>query len=156
MSELSHSLAETIEKQNEILGELLGVLLKQRDALKGGRHSELQELMSELRRIAVRCQAIEAKRSRSAEELAESLKCEPTISAILAAMPADDDKGRMLIEAEAHELEQTVRKLKIEMSLIAMLMNEARTLNEMLISEWQRLSAKSMGIASMGTFDAKI
>ncbi|MDR3355493.1 MAG: flagellar biosynthesis protein FlgN, partial [Synergistaceae bacterium] len=64
MSEKSADLADTLHKQDEILSELLTVVVKQREALKGGRLSDLQDLMSDLRRVSVRCQAIETKRVR--------------------------------------------------------------------------------------------
>lgn len=155
MSESSLLLGNTLQKQNEILTELLDILLKQRDALKEARHADLQALMSALRHVSVRCQAIETKRARTAEDVAGALGCEPTISGILRALPGEDE-GRSLIEEESKKLVQLVRRLKIEMSLISRLMDEARSLNEMLISEWQKLSMKFMGGMAMGTFDAKI
>ena len=51
---------------------------------------------------------------------------------------------------------KTVNKLKMEMSILARLMDEAKALNEMLISEWRKLSRKSIGNAGIGTFDTKI
>lgn len=155
MSESSVALGQTLQKQNEILAELLEITLKQRDALKAGRHAELQTQMSALRHVSVRCQAIEAKRVRAAEEVAKSLGCGETVSEIIAALPEDDD-GRALIVDEGRKLIASVERLKIEMSIIGKLMDEAKTLNEMLISEWQKLSLKSLGGGAMGTFDAKI
>jgi predicted RNase H-like nuclease (RuvC/YqgF family) len=122
--------------------------------------------MSELRHVSVRCQAIETKRARAAEDLAGELGCDQTVSDILRAMPEDGEAGkeggkeagkeRAQIDEEAKKLVQVVQRLKIEMSLISRLMDEAKSLNEMLISEWQRLALKSVGGAAMGTFDAKI
>ncbi len=155
MSEASFLLGNTLKKQNEILTELLDNILKQRDALKEGRHADLQTLMSGLRHVSVRCQAIETKRAHVAEELADALGCEATVSGILGAMP-EDAEGRVLIQEESKKLVQIVQRLKIEMSLISRLMDEARSLNEMLISEWQKLSLKAMGGMGLGTFDAKI
>ncbi len=155
MSESSLLLGNTLQKQNEILTELLDNILKQRDALKEGRHADLQALMSGLRHVSVRCQAIETKRARTAEDIAGALGCEPTVSGILGALPLDD-ASRPLIEGESKKLVQIVQRLKIEMSLISRLMDEARSLNEMLISEWQKLSLKAMGGVGLGTFDAKI
>ncbi|MDL2263419.1 flagellar protein FlgN [Synergistaceae bacterium OttesenSCG-928-I11] len=159
MSESVLLLGNTLKKQNEILTELLDIILKQRDALKEGRHADLQTLMSELRHVSVRCQAIETKRARTAEELAGALGCEPTVSEILRALPEGSEEsaeGRSLIEEESKKLIQIVQRLKIEMSLISRLMDEAKSLNEMLISEWQKLSLKAIGGAALGTFDAKI
>lgn len=156
MSDASLLLGNTLQKQNEILGELFNVVMKQKEALKEGRIADIQSLMSELRHVSVRCQAIEAKRVRAATDLAQSVGSEPVISEILKALPEDDGEGAALVEQESKKLLQLVQKLKIEMSLISRLMDEAKTLNEMLISEWQKLSAKSLGAGSMGTFDAKI
>lgn len=154
MSERIRDLTGTIEKQNEILSELLDILVKQRDALKAGHHSDLQSLMSSLRHVSVRCQAIEAKRSKCADELAAELGCAPVVSEIMAQLPDGDVKDEL--KSAAHQLTQLVERLKIEMTVIGKLMEEAKTLNEMLISEWQKLSLKSLGSGAMGTFDAKI
>ena len=145
-------LAETLQKQDEILGELLSVVLKQRDALKSGRIAEVQELMSELRHVSVRCQAIETKRQRAAGELSKEVGAEPIISEIVKALPEDEATA---LTASADKMMQTVSSLKIEMSILSRLMEEARTLNQMLIVEWQKLGQKSMG-GTMGAFDARI
>lgn len=155
MSASSELLADTLVKQNEILGELLDIILKQRDALKAGRHADLQTLMSQLRQSSVRCQAIEAKRVKVAGALSQELGCGETVSDIIAALP-NDDTARAQIEAEGKKLLNVVERLKMEMSLMGKLMDEAKTLNEMMISEWQRLSMKSLGGGAIGRFDAKI
>lgn len=155
MSESVLTLGGTIKKQNEILAELLDIIIKQRDALKAGHHADLQTLMSSLRHVSVRCQAIEAKRARSAEELALEFGCEPVVSEILKVVPVDDP-DRQMLKDESGKLMQLVERLKIEMTIIGKLMEEAKTLNEMMITEWQKLSLKSLGSGAMGTFDAKI
>jgi predicted RNase H-like nuclease (RuvC/YqgF family) len=149
-------LADTILKQDEILSELLDNTVKQREALKGGRLSDLQALMSELRHVSVRCQAIEAKRSRLAGDIAAGLGCEPIVSEIAGALKGVNAEEAMLVEESAAKMLKTVNKLKMEMSILARLMEEAKTLNEMLISEWRKLSQKSIGASGMGTFDTKI
>jgi DNA repair exonuclease SbcCD ATPase subunit len=149
-------LADTILKQDEILSELLDNTIKQREALKGGRLSDLQTLMSELRHVSVRCQAIEAKRSRLAADIAADFSCKPIVSEIAGALKADNAEEAMLVEESAAKMMKTVNKLKMEMSILSSLMDEARTLNEMLISEWRKLCRKSIGATGMGTFDTKI
>jgi hypothetical protein len=149
-------LADTMLKQDEILSELLDNTVKQREALKGGRLSDLQSLMSELRHVSIRCQAIETKRTRIAKDLSVDLNCEPTVSAIASALDAERKEEALLVKESADKMMQTVKKLKMEMSILARLMDEAKTLNEMLISEWRKLSQKSMGVGVMGTFDTKI
>ncbi|MDR1884775.1 MAG: flagellar protein FlgN [Synergistaceae bacterium] len=153
MSEKSIALADTLLKQDEILSELLSITVKQRDALKEGRLSDLQNLMSELRHVSVRCQAIETKRVRLSEDLAGLLGCDQVVSQIVSALPREEG---LVVEESAKKLMQTVNRLKIEMSILSRLMDEARTLNEMLISEWRRLGEKSMGLGAMGTFDTRI
>lgn len=130
-------------------------MIKQRDALKAGRHADIQTLMSQLRQVSVRCQAIEAKRVRCSDAVASELGCAATVSEILAALPPDAE-ARDVIESESRSLLQVVERLKVEMTIIGKLMEEAKTLNEMLISEWQKLSMKSLGAGKIGTFDAKI
>lgn len=146
-------LSDTLRKQEEILNELLTILGKQREALKDGRMSDLQTLMSDLRHISVRCQAIETKRVRAAEELAVSLGCNPVVSEIAAALPPED---ALAVEEAAKVLMKTVSKLKAEMAILSRLMEEAHTLNEMMITEWHKLGQRSMGVGSMGAFDTRI
>lgn len=146
-------LTETLLKQDEILSELLSLIEKQREALREGRLSDLQSLMSDLRHISVRCQAIETKRMRAAADLAASLGCEPVVSEIIAAIGEDDSSE--LAEA-AKKLMHTVGMIKSEMTILSYLMEEAKTLNEMMIAEWRRLGQSSLGGGSAGTFDTKI
>jgi FlgN protein. len=153
MSEKALALADTLLKQEEILSELLSVNIRQREALRAGRLSEVQGLMSELRHVSVRCQAIETKRSRTAEDLAEELGTEAVISSIAAQLP-EAEAG--VLDAAAQKLMGTVSKLKTEMSVLERMMEEAKLLNEMMISEWRRLSEKSYAPGSSGGFDTRI
>ena len=152
MPEHAAALAETLDKQNEILSELLSIILGQREALKEGRLSDLQNLMSEMRHTSVRAQAIETKRNRSASEISDVLGCLPAVSEIIRALPREDAAG---VTEAAKKLMSTVDRLKMEMSVLARLMDEAKSLNEMLIAEWRRLGAKSAGTVS-GVFDARV
>jgi hypothetical protein len=152
MSENPTVLTETLKKQDDILSELLSITLKQREALKDGRLSDLQNLMSEMRHTSVRAQAIEAKRSRTAEIIANDLGCAPTVSDIIRAIP-EEDAGVM--DEAAKKLLSTVEKLKMEMSVLSRLMDEAKSLNEMMITEWRKLGAKSAGIPMSG-FDTRV
>lgn len=153
MSSKAILLADTLLKQDEILSELLSITMKQREALKEGRLSELQDLMSDLRHVSVRCQAIETKRVRVSEDLANEFACEPVVSEIVSALP-EEEAG--VVGESGKKLMQTVSRLKIEMSILARLMDEAKTLNEMMITEWRRLGQKSLGMGAMGSFDTKI
>jgi hypothetical protein len=152
MSENPLVLTETLKKQDDILSELLSITLRQREALKDGRLSDLQDLMSEMRHTSVRAQAIEAKRSRTAAVIAGEFGCGATVSDILRAIPAED-AGAM--DEASKKLLSTVEKLKMEMSILSRLMDEAKTLNEMMITEWRKLGAKSAGITMSG-FDTRI
>lgn len=151
MSEKVEQLVNALLKQDEILSELLSIVVKQREALKNGRLSELQGLMSELRHVSVRCQAIETKRSRVAQELASELATEPVVSQIIPLLPREEVAG---ISEAAKQLMQTVEKLKLEMSILNRLMDEAKMMNEAMINEWRRLGQKAVGM--MGAFDTKI
>ena len=147
----SDALFETLTRQDEILSELLSVTLKQREALKEGRMPDLQDLMSEMRHVSVRAQAIETKRERTASDVAEEIGCEPVVSEIIRALP-QDEAARM--KEASQKLVSTVERLKIEMSILARLMDEARNLNEVLISEWRKMSTGAEGFAT-GGFDTR-
>ena len=148
----SDILGQILLKQDEILKELLAVVTLQREALRDGRLSDLQDSMSQLRHISVRCQAIETKRNNSAAHLAESLSCSPVISEIVERIPEEE---REALRSAAHILLETVGRLKVEMAILPRLMEEAKTLNEMLIAEWRRLGQQTLGSAT-GGFDARI
>ncbi|MDR1580955.1 MAG: flagellar protein FlgN [Synergistaceae bacterium] len=152
MSDKVSLLAETLVKQDEILSELLSVTLRQREALKEGRLSYLQELMSEMRHTSVRAQAIETKRSRQAAEIAGDLGCEAVVSKIANIIPPEESEP---LKAAAGKLTATVGRLKMEMSILSRLMDEAKNLNEMLINEWRRMSSNAVGPGG-GGFDARI
>jgi hypothetical protein len=153
MPEKSAILAETLLRQDEILSELLSVVVKQREALKDGHLSELQNLMSDLRRVSVRCQAIETKRMRVSGEIARELGCDAVVSQIVGLLPPGEAAS---VEESAKKLMETVNRLKMEMSILSRLMNEARSLNEMLITEWRRLGEKMISPGAIGTFDTRI
>jgi hypothetical protein len=152
MPEKVSILTETLLKQDEILSELLSIILKQREALKDGRLSDLQDLMSEMRHTSVRAQAVETKRFRAAEDAASELNCEAVVSKIISALPREETPE---MREAARKLMSTVERLKIEMSILSRLMDEAKSLNEMLISEWRKMSARATGLSS-GGFDTKI
>ena len=152
MPEKSDILVETLIKQDEILCELLSVTMKQREALKDGRLPDLQDLMSEMRHISVRAQAIETKRERMASDIAGAIGCEPVVSEIIRTL-SSDEAGRM--EDASRKLISTVERLKVEMSILARLMDEAKNLNEVLISEWRKMSARMAGTVT-GGFDTRI
>ena len=145
-------LAETLVKQDEILSELLSVTLRQREALKEGRLAYLQELMSEMRHTSVRAQAVETKRGRLSAELAADLGCEAVVSKIIQALPPGDAEP---MKDAAAKLTSTVGRLKMEMSILSRLMDEAKNLNEMLINEWRKMSSNAVGPGG-GGFDARI
>jgi hypothetical protein len=153
MSEKVISLADILLKQDEIMLELLSITEKQREALKEGRLADLQNLMSDLRHVSVRCQAVETKRARVSSDLAAELGCEPIVSVIVEFLPKE--VGAVL-EESARKLLQTVDKLKAEMSILSRLMDEAKSFNDMLITEWRRLGRMSFGSGSIGAFDRKI
>ena len=150
MPEKSEILLETLIKQDEILCELLDVTLKQREALKEGRMPDLQDLMSDMRHISVRAQAIEMKRERTAADVASEIGCDPVVSEIIRTL-APEQAGRM--GEASRKLVSTVERLKVEMSILSRLMDEAKNLNEMLISEWRKMSSRAAG--SSGGFDTR-
>ena len=148
---MPEQLIETLERQEEILAELLDIVVQQREVIKSGKLAELQELMSEMRRVSVRCQAIETKRVRVAEELASRLQCSPIVADIIVALPEDQKES---LQGVAQLVAETVGALKVEMQILPRLMEEAKALNEMLISEWRRMNEEAGSVT--GGFDAKI
>lgn len=148
-------LIETIEKQNEILSEFWDLLVRQREALKGERLPVVQELMAELRNTATRAQAVEIKRERLAARAAEELGCEPRVFEIARRLPAEEGER---LTAVGKRLLSIVAKLRAENNLFRVLLDETRLMNDILISEWRRLSEDfphgPMGPA--GGFDTRI
>ena len=143
-------LVETLRIQETILRDLWDVVVRQREALRGGRLSALQDLMRQLQHLSVRAQAAEVKRGRLARDLAEELHCDAVLSEICARLPQEE--ARSLEEAGA-DLLGAVGLLRAEMKLLGILMEESRTLNEMMLGEWRRLAEIPMG---SGGFDTRI
>ncbi|EFQ23496.1 conserved hypothetical protein [Aminomonas paucivorans DSM 12260] len=146
----SGALLETLRVQEGILRELWEVTIRQREALKGERLSALQDQMRELQHLSVRAQAAEVKRGRLSRDLAEELGCDAVLTEICAHLPQEE--ARSLEEAGA-DLLGAVGLLRAEMKLLGILMEESRTLNEMMLGEWRRLAEIPMG---SGGFDTRI
>jgi hypothetical protein len=108
--------------------------------------------MSEMRHTSVRAQAIETKRGRLSAELADDLGCEAVVSGVARVLPPEESEP---LKDAAEKLTSTVKRLKTEMSILSRLMDEAKNLNEMLITEWRKMSANAVGPGG-GGFDTRI
>lgn len=143
-------LIKTLEMQDEVLGNLGELLIKQREALRDGRLQVLQDLFREMQFLSVKAQALETKRGRLCEALARSLGCDPTISSMCDRLEGPESEQ---LREKGAALANRVGVLRSEMRLLEMLMDEARVLNEMMISEWRRMKDP---FNSAGGFNARI
>lgn len=143
-------LVETLRIQETILRDLWDVVVRQREALRGGRLSALQDLMRQLQHLSVRAQAAETKRGRLCRDLAQQLGCDGVLSEICARLP--EEEAAPLREA-GEDLLGAVALLRSETKLLGILMEESRNLNEMLLAEWRRLRDP---LSLAGGFDTRI
>lgn len=135
------ALAGVMSVQTDILNQLLDALVGIKNCMKDSDLNVLQEKMSDLRRLSVSAQAAEAKRARVCEELSSSLNCKSNIAEILEKISQED---RVILEDAAKKLTLVVSHLRAENKLLAMLMEEAKDLNEMMLSEWRHMAEDSM------------
>ncbi|MCX7827601.1 MAG: flagellar protein FlgN [Thermanaerothrix sp.] len=143
-------LVKTLEMQDEVLGQLGDLLIRQREALRDGRLQVLQDLFREMQFLSVKAQALEGKRVRLCAALASGLGCEPVVSEMCERLSPEEGE---LLKARGRALANRVGLLRSEMKLLEMLMDEARMLNEMMISEWRRMRAP---FDEAGGFNARI
>ncbi|ACZ18900.1 hypothetical protein Taci_0664 [Thermanaerovibrio acidaminovorans DSM 6589] len=143
-------LIKTLEMQDEVLGQLGDLLVKQREALKDGRLQVLQDLFKEMQFVSVKAQALETKRSRLSSALAAQMGCEPVLSQLSDVVGGEEGER---LRAAGDAVLKRVGFLRSEMRLMELLMDEAKVLNEMLINEWRRMRDP---MENAGGFSARI
>jgi hypothetical protein len=133
---LADSLTREISEEADLVGDLLGAVADQKEYVKEGDYSATQELMKEVQEISFLVQAREAQRMRAAKALAVELGCEPTLSALSAALPP---AKRVLFMGAGERLKHSVFELKAEMKILSGLIEQNERFSAMLLSEWRRL-----------------
>ncbi|MCF7936355.1 MAG: flagellar protein FlgN [Synergistales bacterium] len=133
---MTASLSRILEEQAGALEEMWGVVVEQREALKAGRLSSLQELQQRLQKHSFRARTLEAEREKQTNLLAARRGCEPTVSAI--AETEGGEAARELRE-RADRLSIAVRKLQSEMQILKNLIEESAALHQVMIDEWRRV-----------------
>ncbi len=124
----------------DILDVIVEVVQDQREALKYDDTEGLQELMAELQELLFEAKAQGLLRERLANGLAERLNCQPSVSALSAALPEAD---RVSFESAAERLTQSVFNLKAEMIILNGLIEQSERFSSMLLSEWRRIQGGS-------------
>ena len=122
----------------DLIDDLLDAVIQQRESVKGGDYAALQDLMKRVQDISFRVQAKEGQRARLTESVSKELGCEPHISALSQAVPAEE---RALFSGAGERLGHSVFELKSEMAILSGLIEHNERFSAMLLSEWRRLGA---------------
>ena len=131
-------LTRTLLEEADLIDALLELVVEQREAIKSGNHTGMQDLMKSIQEVFFRIQAQEAHRARVASETAKAWGCEPRLSALLSAAPEEE---RALFRGAGERLNHTVFSLKAEMAILKNLIEQNESFSAMLLSEWRRLDA---------------
>ena len=136
----SPDLIEQLRVQNRVIRKVLDITVCQRDALKKNDISVLNDLVKELSTAQNEAIAAEVKRDNLTRDLAAELTCEPQVSSLITSLPETEAEELKLV---ALELEKTVKLAKAEMQILDTLVEESKSLNEMLVNEWRRLGGST-------------
>ncbi len=144
-------LVAILEEQAQTLLQMWHVAVEQREALKEGRLSALQEMMKEFQALSSRALALEASRHRESLALGKRLSCPPVLTEFVRSIP-EDAEAEALRQAGITLL-QAIKKLRAEMHLLEKLLQEQAALGELLTNEWRRLEGLPGMDPSGGSFD---
>ena len=122
----------------DLIDDLLDAVVEQRESVKSGDHSAVQNLMKRVQDISFRVQAKESQRAGLTESLSRELGCGPYVSALSQAV---SDEERTLFVGAGERLGHSVFALKSEMAVLSGLIEHNERFSAMLLSEWRRLDA---------------
>ena len=123
----------------DLIDGLLDAVVEQRESIKSGNHTVMQELMKRVQDISFRVQAKESHRARLTESVSGELGCEPYISALSQVVPEEE---RALFIGAGERLGHSVFALKSEMAILSGLIEHNERFSAMLLSEWRRLDTE--------------
>ncbi len=144
-------LVSILEEQGQVLLQMWQLAVRQRDALKEGHFSALQEMMKEFQAFSARALALEASRQRESVVLGKKLSCPPVLTEFVRNIPEDGDAEDL--RQAGISLLKAIKKLRAEMHLLEKLLQEQTALSELLINEWRRLEGLPGMDPSGGSFD---
>ena len=132
----TESLIHLLLDEAALLDELLGLIVEQRESVKNGDQAAMQDTIKRVQDVFFRVQTQEAQRIRAVESAAAEFGCEPTLSALSGAIPAEQ---RALFTGAGERLGHSVFELKAEMAVLSGLIEQNERFSAMLLSEWRRL-----------------
>ena len=130
------ALIDTMLDEADLLDDLLDAVVEQRESIKSGDHAVVQSLMKRVQDISFRVQAKENQRAGLTESLSKKLGCEPYLSALAQAIPAEE---QVLFTGAGERLVHSVFALKAEMAILSGIIEHNERFSAMLLSEWRRL-----------------
>ena len=130
------ALIHTMLDEADLIDDLLGAVVEQRESVKSGDHAATQALMKRIQDISFRVQAQESRRARLTESVSRELGCEPHLSALSQVVPEEE---RALFMGAGERLGHSVFALKSEMAILSGLIEHNERFSAMLLSEWRRL-----------------
>ncbi len=138
-------LIQHLSSQTEAIEAVLDVVKRQREALKEGRLELLSDLMHELDRAQRQASVEESLRAALVSKIALEQGCDPTLDALASISGANRDE----LISVGKALRKAVTKAQSEVQILGTLVDESKTLNEMMINEWRRLGSISTEVSSL-------
>ncbi len=140
-----------LKEESDVLLRMWEVAVEQREALKEGRLSALQDLMKEFQSLSSKALAMEASRERKSLELGKRYDCRPVLTDFVRVVPDDDDAEAL--RQGGIELLGVIKKLRAEMRLLERLLQEQSLLSELLTNEWRRMEGIVSADPTKGSLD---
>lgn len=137
----TESLIHLLMDEANLLDELLGLIVEQRESVKKSDHAAMQDTMKRVQDVFFRIKVQEAQRTKAVESVSAELGCKPTLSALAEAIPAEE---RALFVGAGERLGHFVFELKSEMAILSGLIEQNERFSAMLLSEWRRLDTGFM------------
>lgn len=138
-------LIQHLSSQTEAIEAVLDVVKRQREALKEGRLELLTDLMHELDRAQRQASVKDSLRAALVAKIASEQGCDLTLNALVSISGANSDE----LLSVGKKLRKTVTKAQSEIQILGNLVEESKTLNEMMINEWRRLGSTSSEISGL-------
>lgn len=135
------TLIHVLLDEADSIDELVDFVIEQRETVKSGNYSAMQETMKHIQEAFFRVQSLESRRARMTEAVAGELGCEPVFSALAESVP---EAERTLFTGAGERLGHCVFTLKSEMTILSGLIEQNERLGAMLLSEWRRLDSGFM------------
>lgn len=144
-----HELVDTVEREAEIIDELLSYITQQREAVVNKDLEVIQNLMKLLHSSSLEVYKYETIRDKEAASIACELGCEKKLHDICEAMGEESEQLRI----SGQKLEKAVKLINAESKILKRLVEEGQRFNDMMLSEVRRF--ERVGFSELSSMDIK-